>query len=389
MRIGIYTSSYPSRIGGGYTLIETIKNEIISNSNYEHEFIIFFCDQSAPKYYNNCKIPYINCYIKKPFILYRIIRKLFRIFLRINIKIKTINDIFINNNIDFLWFLGPFNIETTIPFVFTVWDLGHRTIPSFPEVSGDNWQSRENTYQYMLPRATYIITGNETGKKEILTNYSVNPEKIHVIPFPVPSFCFSNTQVNVPAIQLKEPYVFYPAQFWSHKNHIIIIEAIAWLRDVKNITVFCYFSGYDYGNLKHVTNLIKKYKLENQIFILGFIDRDPLIYLYKNALALVYTSFLGPNNLPPLEATALGCPVIYSNIPGHIEQMEGTGISVDAKNYIDVGEAILRIYSNQNFRNDMIKSGLEFINKYKSYSYFNKMKEIINLFYYNFRTWKD
>jgi glycosyltransferase involved in cell wall biosynthesis len=48
---------------------------------------------------------------------------------------------------------------------------------------------------------------------------------------------------------------------------------------------------------------------------LGFVSHEELSALYKNAVALVFPSFFGPDNLPPLEAfcTALSrCRRRYS-----------------------------------------------------------------------------
>ena len=393
MRIGIFTENQMPEIGGGYTFLETIKQEIVS-SDSKHEYVIFFSDSFAPPKYSDGEIDYVNLiYHKSPeSLFFRLKRKFYRIFFKKNISIIiTPDDIIQNEGIDLLWILAPYNynIDITIPFVFTVWDLGHRMLPCFPEVSGKVWPPRENLYQKMLPKATYIITGNNTGKKEILANYTVIPEKIHIIPFPIPSFCFSETNQRAgSSVTVKSPFVFYPAQFWAHKNHVVLIEAIAWLRDVKNVIINCYFTGHDYGNLSHVCNIIKKYNLNNQIFVLGFINQETLVYLYKNALAMVYLTYLGPNNLPPLEAAAFGCPLLYSNIPGHLEQMGDAGFPIDATDYVDVGEAILKVYSDSKFRDDLISKELNFAEKYKSYSYFKEMEKIINLFHLYHKTWK-
>jgi glycosyltransferase involved in cell wall biosynthesis len=389
MRIGILTDSVAPVAGGAFNLLETIIQDIVS-FNSEHDFFIFFNDSSAPKKYERNKIFFINLYQKNPMILlYRFKRIFYKIFLKKNIAINY--DIILKKeDIDLLWILGPYNVNTAIPFVFTVWDLGHRMLPCFPEVNNENeWNNREELYKEMLPKATYIITGNKTGKNEILTNYSVNPDKIHIIPFPIPSFCLNSTNQNsLPSITVKYPFVFYPAQFWAHKNHIVLIEAITWLRDKKNTVINCYFTGHDYGNLTFIKNIIKKNNLDDQIFIPGFINHDELVYLYKNALAMVFPSLMGPNNLPPLEAAAFGCPVLYSDIPGHIEQMENVGLPIDAKNYVNIGEAILKIFHDSSFRDELIAKELDFAKKYKSYSYFHQMEKIINLFYHYNKTWK-
>jgi len=385
LRVGIFTDKPVSEAGGAFTLLDTIIQDIVS-SDCEYKFFIFFIDPNMPKRYTKNKIDCINCYQKKTNILFRFKRKYYSVFFKRNI---TISYALQKENIDLLWILGPYDIYTTIPFVFTVWDLGHKIFPFFPEYKGNEWDNREILYNKMLKRATYIITGNQTGKNEIVANYSINPEKIHIISFPIPAFCFEDINNNFPSITTKQPFILYPAQFWAHKNHIILIEAIAWLRDKKNIIINCYFTGHDYGNMNYIKSIINKKKLEDQIIILGFIPQEDIIYLYRNALAMVFPSFLGPNNLPLYEAVAFGCPLLYSNIPGHTEQMEGVGIPFDNTNYIDLGENILKIHNDAKFREDIISQEQTFFEKYKSYSYFNKMKEIIDKFYIFYKTWKE
>ena len=399
MRVGILTYNPIPEGGGEYTFLDTIIQDIVS-SDCEYELYVFFYDPNAPQRYNRNKITYVNCYKppppppKKPSLLIILKRIIFHVLfiqhINDNQYIMKIDDIYQNENIDLLWILGPCNINTTVPFVFTLWDLGHRIFPFFPEYKGDEWENREKFFEKMLRKATYIITGNQIGKNEIIENYSISSEKIHIIPFPIPKFCFENINENYSSpFQIQQPFVFYPAQFWAHKNHIILIEAIAWLRDKKNIIINCYFTGHDYGNMPHISNMIKKYNLSNQIFLLGFVSQENIIYLYKNALAMVFPSFLGPNNLPLLEAVAFGCPLLYSNISGHIEQMEGVGLSFDPASYINLGESILKIYNDTEFREEVISKEKTFCEKYKSYSYFSKMKGIIDEFFVFYRTWKE
>ena len=80
--------------------------------------------------------------------------------------------------------------------LYTVWDLGHRRTTYFPEVSrtGWTWEDREYTYQKMLCKASYILAGNEEGKKEILENYPMPGNKIRISPFPIASFCYGDEE---------------------------------------------------------------------------------------------------------------------------------------------------------------------------------------------------
>jgi glycosyltransferase involved in cell wall biosynthesis len=361
MNIGIYLGNQLPSVGGGYSLTETIKKEILEY-NGNHNLFMFYHARSRKMRWTENKITYINLWpwrIKRYF-YNKILKKL---------------------GIDLMILFAPVKMEIEIPFIYTVWDLGHRMLPYFPETtSNGEFKHREEIFQYMLPRATYILTGNETGKKEILANYAINAEKIKVISFPITGFCFEKIDVPKKIDSIEEPFVFYPAQFWMHKNHIVIVEAINYLRKERDLKINCYFVGSDKNNLEYVKSFIKQKGLEERVKILGFVDYSMLMYLYKNALAMVYVSLLGPNNLPPLEAAVLGCPSINSNLPGHIEQMEGNGLFVEPMNPQEIADAIFKLYSEPNFRADMIDKGLEFAKKFKEYSYFNEVLKVVEQF---------
>jgi glycosyltransferase involved in cell wall biosynthesis len=399
MRIGIVIGNISPTEGGAYTFFETIKKEIlVSQCKHEIYFLYWDWDKVSPGHISEHGIRYINIAyvtsiqaVEDQSFKARLKRKILK---KLRLYTSPIppafNDIVCNEKIDLLWLLGPFRVETTIPYVFTIWDLGHRLFPCFPEMNMDGlkWQDREETYQKMVYRATYIIAGNETGKKEILTNYPMSPDKIQIIPFPISEFIFEEAAIQ-DNLNIRTPYVFYPAQFWPHKNHVALIEAIAWLRDNKETIINCYLVGSDKGNLKYILEVVQVFRLENQIFVLGFVENSVLVYLYKNALAMTYVSLLGPNNLPPLEALVLGCPLIISNIPGHLEQVGGTAIEVDAKNPIKIGEAIYDLYKNPEIRKNYIDKGLVFMKKYKKFSYFEKMQEIIDSYDILLKTWNS
>jgi len=361
MNIGIYLGGSVPNIdtGGCYSLIETIKKEIFQY-NGKHRLFIFYRSRSFKMKFTKNNITYINLWPR------RIKKQLFK-----------------KNNIDLVIFFIHDILECEVPFISTVWDLGHRMLPYFPEVSQNGqFKIREELFQYILPRATYILTGNETGKKEILANYSINAEKIKKVAFPITGFCFDKINFPERIEFIKEPFVFYPAQFWAHKNHIAIVKAISYLKKEKNVKINCYFVGSDkgLGCLQNVNNCIKSYNLEEQIKILGFVDYPTLMYLYKNALAMVYVSLLGPNNLPPMEAAALGCPLIVSNLSGHIEQMDGVGLFVNPLNSQEIAEAILKLYKESDFRTSMIDKGLKLVEKFKEYSYFGEVMKVVEEF---------
>ena len=117
-----------------------------------------------------------------------------------------------------------------IPFAVMVWDLQHRNNPWFPEVSElSKWDNRERRGK-ILQRASLIYTGTQQGREEIVSYYQVPPERIKVLPFATPVFALEAAKRHVRAeifrkLGLSSEYILYPAQFWPHKNHVLVLEA--------------------------------------------------------------------------------------------------------------------------------------------------------------------
>jgi len=383
MRVGFFVKDTQPHIGGGYSFINTIQNELVNKKNIE---IVMISDRPHKNDYGLECISIFDSII--PYIIFRIKRKICKLLKISYTRGKRLKNKFQKERIDIVWILGPFEFDSPVPYIFTVWDIGHRTIPYFPEVNVDGeWENRERLYKRMLYKASYIITGNEIGKQEILENYPMNPDKIKVVNFPNPLKNVSELRNSDTTISIEAPYIFYPAQFWSHKNHVSLIEAVKYLHE-KNHQIHCYFTGSDKGNMTHIGNKIKEYNLEKYIHMTGFVDDSTLVELYKNALALTFVSLLGPNNLPPIEAISLGCPVIISNIPGHLEQMGDAALAVDATDPIEIGNAVIRLLSDPEFRKTLIDKGYILAEKQKNYSYFDEILAILSDFQKIRKTWQ-
>ena len=82
-----------------------------------------------------------------------------------------------------------------------------------------------------------------------------------------------------------------------------------------------------------------------------------LAVLYRRALALTYVSFFGPENLPPLEAFALGCPVIAADVPGAREQLGDSALLVDPTRPEEIAQAIRSLHRDPSLRQTLVERG--------------------------------
>jgi glycosyltransferase involved in cell wall biosynthesis len=114
--------------------------------------------------------------------------------------------------------------------------------------------------------------------------------------------------------------------------------------------------GSDKGYLDHVRALARDAGVLDRVRFLGFVETDELVALYRGAHALVYLSFFGPENLPPLEAFALGCPVVQSDVPGARDQLGDAALFVAPTDAAAVADAVRRCES-EDVRAKLVDAG--------------------------------
>ncbi len=261
--------------------------------------------------------------------------------------------------IDLTLQLGPYAnaFAWLIPFVMVIYDLNHRLQPEFPEVSiHGEFSRREYLYRNTCKYATLVLVDSQTGKEDVLNLYGdfIDDDRVRVLPYyppiehkPMPS---AEECGGVRArYGLPPRYFFYPAQFWRHKNHELILRAIRHIADQtgeKTPIVFCgaYADYLRAANFNQVRALVGQLGLGDRAYYLGPVPDEDMPALYAMCTALVMPTFFGPTNLPPMEAWHYGRPVITSNIRGIREQTGDAGLLIDPRSHVDLANAMLKLW---------------------------------------------
>jgi glycosyltransferase involved in cell wall biosynthesis len=220
---------------------------------------------------------------------------------------------------DLVWYLFPTKNFFQLPCISTIWDLGHRDYPIFPELSTEGWtfRQREETYSSMV-ESLRVLVGNNYTKERCISFYGITSD--HLVVNPLPSVPIrQNPKTQKPNREAGKLQLLYPAQFWAHKNHVLLIEAAEIFRSLGGEPVLFHLTGSDKGNLEHIQNLISERLLSESFQIHGFVEEDELENLYSTCDGLVYPSLLGPDNLPPLEAMIRDLPSVIADLPGSRE----------------------------------------------------------------------
>lgn len=218
----------------------------------------------------------------------------------------------IRNRVLFAYFLSPNPLAldlVDIPMMNTVWDLGHRDVPEFPEISGSrHFEEREFFFQRVLPKSVRVIVDTRSTAEKIHSLFGVDQKRITVGGlYPIDSLPNREDATD------QTPYLLYPAQFWPHKRHVLLLEAFRRVL-TNNPKVRLVLTGSDKGNLRHIIDVARDLGIQHAVEFRGFVKATELAALMSGAKCVVFPSQLGPSNLPPLEAAMLGTPSLISNV---------------------------------------------------------------------------
>jgi glycosyltransferase involved in cell wall biosynthesis len=372
MRVGVCVPKKPQEEGGGFTFENELFASLIKLADQtRHKFVLFYHGKNpvGPLPANRFETIRVRGLPLRRILagFCRMINLFFnRVLLLPNpFPLEDWIDPFLfKHHISFFLNLTPDTYTKEVPYLTFVWDLQHRIQPFFPEVSADGrWVRREDKFAGLLKRASYVVVGTEAGKEEVREFYGIPDTRIRILPHPTPTFALTagnqNKKPLPTSFDIPEGFLFYPAQFWPHKNHMTILLAMRLLRNKYSYRPHAVFVGSDCGNLDYVQTMAHELDLTDQIHVLGFVSRDHLIALYQNALVVVYASMFGPENLPPLEAFALGCPVVASKVSGSEEQLGDAALLVPPTDEMAFADAIYAIYSQPTLRASLIQKGRE------------------------------
>lgn len=124
--------------------------------------------------------------------------------------------------------------------------------------------------------------------------------------------------------EIKDDFFYIPNQFWKHKNHMMIFEAISELKkDGVEINIVC--TGYlgDYRNKTYIDDIRKVVKLNNledNIKLLGLVDYEDVFALIKFSKAVINPSLFEGWSSTVEECKSVGKNMILSDLDVHKEQ---------------------------------------------------------------------
>jgi glycosyltransferase involved in cell wall biosynthesis len=213
----------------------------------------------------------------------------------------------------------------SIPAIAWIADFQHKRLPQFFDRT--EIKRRDKEHCKLLQPGNAILLSSHSAARDCERFYPGNGADINVLQFV--SGAPPDWQPQ-PKIHLQERYVLpdgwlhVPNQFWAHKNHRVIINAMIILKQqgIKAVVVST-GNTVNCGNSEQflmVSKLIEEYGLKDSFRILGPIPYDDMLSLMHHSIAVINPSLFEGWSTTVEEAKSMGKKILLSKIDVHIEQ---------------------------------------------------------------------
>ncbi|MEH2111692.1 glycosyltransferase family 4 protein [Nostoc sp.] len=264
--------------------------------------------------------------------------------------------------------------------VMNIYDL---TFIKYPNYIDSVVKTYTEKVKRCLQWTDLVLTISESSKKDIIEYLQVDPNKVYVTP--LASRYYPNYLPEEIAQRLEKqanydfskPYLLFVSTIEPRKNINNIITAFNYLKEKYKIEHQLILIGRKGWHYEPIFAAIENSPWANQIHHLNYLSNELVALFYSKADVFVYPSHYEGFGLPVLEAMTLGVPVISSSTSSIPEVTGDAAILVDPNNPIQLGEAILKVISNSQLRQELIDKGKT---RAKLFSWERTAKETLNAY---------
>jgi glycosyltransferase involved in cell wall biosynthesis len=239
--------------------------------------------------------------------------------------------------------------EYGVPTLLWLPDLQHVHLPEL--FSSQERAERDAVYGEELSAAARVVVTAEAVRQDLAQFAPAQASKARVLRFvvPVPVEVYQqDPRAAAAAYHLPERFVWLPNQFWKHKNHRLVLEALRRLqaRAVYPVVV-CAGSPHDHRNPQHLSDLLRQvaqWNLREQFILLGVVPHTEVLALMRQALCVLNPSLFEGYGYSVAESKAVGKLALLSDLPAHREQDPPGAIYFDPLDAGDLADKLEMIW---------------------------------------------
>jgi glycosyltransferase involved in cell wall biosynthesis len=236
------------------------------------------------------------------------------------------SEFLIKNKINFVYpLLVPKNENTPYQGCPWIYDFQHKYLSDF--FTQSDIDGRDRWFAQIANLSSRVVLSSKTAAADFKNFFPNSKCRTEVLPFAtsLPTNWYELDTVEVQKkYNLTDDFFIISNQFWQHKNHLVVLEALKILqaRSIYPVVV-CTGHIYDYRNPDYIDRILQTisiYGLASQVYLLGLIPRIDQIQLMRRALAVIQPSLFEGWSTVVEDARCLGKKIILSDFSVHLEQ---------------------------------------------------------------------
>ncbi|MDD2467523.1 MAG: glycosyltransferase family 1 protein [Desulfobulbus sp.] len=215
----------------------------------------------------------------------------------------------------------------------------------------------------------YIITVSFFSKERICRIFKIDPSIVHVVYNGVSSVIKTCADKLDAQQKLSDrgivsgKYVYALGAESSWKNTERLLRSFALVHQ-QHADLMLVVSGIQDSALERYKQLVSSLRLNSTIKLIKFVDDSTRNTLYQGAEMFIYPSLFEGFGFPPLEAMALGCPVISSD-KASIPEVVGDGAClIDCTSEKNISDAIIGLVDDEIRKKQLIENGYKNISNF-------------------------
>jgi len=257
-------------------------------------------------------------------------------------------------------FTAPTFFSHNIPTVCTIYDLQFKKYPQF--FKKEELVHREAVFFEACQKATALTAISDYSRNSAIKYGNVEPSRIRTILLRLPQRMLKNDENESDILSnfgLKSKrFFFYPANYWEHKNHELLLTAFGMARNMGLPKDFMLvFTGAP--NLREIwlKKAVSAMKMDEFVVFGGYLETADFDVLLANCNSMVFPSLYEGFGLPLVEAMVAGVPVICSNNSALIEVASNAAKLFDPRKPLDIAKTMILIASDEQLRAKLTKEG--------------------------------
>lgn len=238
-----------------------------------------------------------------------------------------------------------------VPWVSWIPDFQHLHLKDM--FSANEIFARNQGFRKVALNADFVILSSQDTLRDFKYCFPDQIDKARVVPFvtQIPPQVFENNPLNICKIyNLPEKFFYLPNQFWMHKNHKIVIDAMKILHQSHpEIVVVCSGGVGDYRNQDYFGSLlndVSRMNIRDNFLLLGFVPYEHVFTLIRQSIAVIQPSLFEGWSTTVEETKSMGKRVILSDISVHREQNPSGGSFFNPLDPDKLAELLVEVYTD-------------------------------------------